>query len=179
MKFKTFKFKKIKSTNQTAIRIIKKSNLKFGMVIAETQTLGRGQYGKKWISYKGNLFVSFFYEMKNINLPVLKLTKINCLLVKKLLRNYTKKSILFKKPNDLLIQKKKISGILQEIILKSDNKFLIVGIGINLIKSPKIRHYPTTNLFEISHKGINKSEIENKLKKIFEKNLSKMYRLNK
>ena len=34
------------------------------MIIAETQTMGRGQYGKKWISYNGNLFVSFFYELK-------------------------------------------------------------------------------------------------------------------
>ena len=78
--------------------------------------MGRGQYGKKWISQKGNLFVSFFYELKNINLSISRLTKINCLLVKKLLSNYYKKNIEFKKPNDLLIQKKKISGILQEIV---------------------------------------------------------------
>ena len=67
MKFKIFRFKKVKSTNNTAIRIIKNSNLKYGMIISETQTMGRGQYGKKWVSYKGNLFVSFFYELKNIN----------------------------------------------------------------------------------------------------------------
>ena len=179
MRFKKFKFKKVNSTNNTAIRIIKNSNLKFGMVTADTQLSGKGQYGKKWISNKGNLFVSFFYKMKSINLPISKLTKINCLLVKRLLRDYTNQSILFKKPNDLLVQKKKISGILQEIILKLDNKFLITGIGINLIKSPKIKHYPTTNLSEISYKYINKKVIENKLKKIFEKNLSKMYRLDK
>ena len=59
MKFKQFKFKKVKSTNSTAIRIIKSSNSKYGMVISDTQTMGRGQYGKKWISNKGNLFVSF------------------------------------------------------------------------------------------------------------------------
>ena len=58
MKFKQFKFKKVKSTNNTAIRIIKNSNFKYGMVISDTQTMGRGQYGKKWISHKGNLFVS-------------------------------------------------------------------------------------------------------------------------
>ena len=34
------------------------------MVISDTQVMGRGQYGKKWISHKGNLFVSFFYEVK-------------------------------------------------------------------------------------------------------------------
>ncbi len=46
MRFKKFKFKKVKSTNNTAIRIIKNSNLRFGMIISETQSSGKGQYGK-------------------------------------------------------------------------------------------------------------------------------------
>jgi BirA family transcriptional regulator, biotin operon repressor / biotin---[acetyl-CoA-carboxylase] ligase len=179
MKFKIFRFKKVKSTNNTAIRIIKNSNLKYGMITSETQAMGRGQYGKKWVSYKGNLFVSFFHELKNINLTISSLTKMNCLLVKKLLSNYCRKDILFKKPNDLFIQKRKISGILQEVISFSDSKFLIVGIGINLIKSPKIKNYPATNLSELTKKHINKTQIENKLKVIFEKNLSKMYKVSK
>ncbi|MDC0943658.1 biotin--[acetyl-CoA-carboxylase] ligase [Candidatus Pelagibacter sp.] len=179
MKFKQFKFKKVKSTNNTAIRIIKNSNFKYGMVISDTQTMGRGQYGKKWISHKGNLFVSFFYELKNINLSISRLTKINCLLVKKLLTNYYKKKIIIKKPNDLLIQKKKISGILQEIVHILDSKFLVVGIGINIRKSPKIKNYPTTNLNDLTNKHFNKREIVNKLKLIFETNFSKMYKVNK
>ena len=179
MKFKQFKFKKVKSTNSTAIRIIKSSNSKYGMVISDTQTMGKGQYGKKWISYKGNLFVSFFYELKNIKLSLPRLTKINCLLIKKLLKNYYKKNIIFKKPNDLLIQKKKISGILQEIVTIFGDKFLIVGIGINIKKSPKIRNYPTTSLDELTSKSISKQHVANKLKLIFERNLLKMYKLNK
>ena len=178
MKFKKFKFKKVKSTNNTAIRIIKSSKSKYGMVVSDTQTMGRGQYGKKWISNKGNLFVSFFYELKNIKLSLSRLTKINCLLIKKLLKDYYKKNIVFKKPNDLLIQKKKISGILQETVSIFDDKFLIVGIGINIKKSPKIRNYPTTSLDELTNKTINKREVENKLKLIFERNFLKMYKLN-
>ena len=175
MKFKKFKFKKIKSTNNTAIRIIKETNCNLGMVVAETQEKGRGQYGRKWISSKGNLFVSFFNELNKSNLPVSTITKINCLLVKKLLSKFTRKKILFKKPNDLLIDKKKISGILQEIIYLKDKKFLITGIGINIIKNPKIRNYPATNLQEITKKSISKLSVENKLKQLFEKNLSKLY----
>ena len=178
MKLKKFKFKKVKSTNDTAIRIIKNSKYKSGMIISDKQINGRGQYGKKWISYEGNLFVSFFYELKNIKLSLSTLTKINCLLVKKLLSKYYKKKIIFKKPNDLLINKKKISGILQETISTSDNKFLIVGVGINLVKSPKIKNYLTTNLLELMNKNINKLKIENQLKQIFEKNLSKMHKIN-
>ena len=91
MKFKIFRFKKVKSTNDTAIRIIKNSKLKYGMIISEIQNYGRGQYGKKWISYKGNLFVSFFYELDNLFVSLVQITRINCLLVKKLLSLYYKK----------------------------------------------------------------------------------------
>ena len=55
MKFKVFRYKKVKSTNNTAIRIIRETNHNFGMIISETQTGGKGQYGRKWISYKGKL----------------------------------------------------------------------------------------------------------------------------
>ena len=112
------------------------------------------------------MFVSFFHDLKNINLSLTRITKINCLLIKKLLKNYYKKNIIFKKPNDLLVKKKKISGILQETVSILDNKFLIIGIGINIKKSPIIENYPTTCLDELTNKSINKREIENKLKLI-------------
>ena len=177
MKLKKFRFKKVKSTNNTALRIIKKTNYTLGMVVAQSQVKGRGQYGKKWISSKGNLFVSFFNELNQKNLSINTITKINCLLVKKLLSKFTSKNIFFKKPNDLLIDKKKISGILQEIISVKDKKFLITGIGINITKNPNIRNYPATNLQEVTKKSISKLIVENKLKQLFEKNLSKLYKI--
>ena len=158
MKFKVFRFKKVKSTNNTAIRIIRNSKLENGMIISELQSDGRGQYGRRWISEKGNLFVSLFYIQNNLYLTLKQLTKINSFLVKKLLAKYYKKKINFKKPNDLLIKKKKICGILQETIDKLDKKYLIVGIGINLIKSPNINNYPTTNLYNLIKKKIPKKK---------------------
>ena len=174
MKFKKFKFKKVKSTNSTALRIIKETNYPLGMVVAESQTEGRGQYGKKWASLKGNLFVSFFNELKKTNLSINVITKSNCLLVKNLLSKFTNKRIAIKKPNDLLIDKKKISGILQEVILIKGKKFLITGVGINIIKNPNIKNYPATNLQDVAKKSISKLKVENKLKHIFEKNLLKL-----
>ena len=175
MKFKIFKFKKVKSTNNTAMRIIQNTQCKYGMIISDSQINGRGQYGRKWISYKGNLFVSFFQELNKIKFSISTLTTLNCLLVKKIISKYTKKKIYFKKPNDLLIEKKKICGILQEIIYKSNKKYLITGIGINISKSPYIKNYPTTNLNEIANKHIRINEVENSLRKIFENNLLKIY----
>ena len=138
------------------------------MILSDLQVNGKGQYGKKWVSYKGNLFVSFFYNLKNFKISLNKLTKINCLIVKKCISQYYKKKIHFKKPNDLLIQKKKICGILQEKVSRFNNTYLIVGIGINLIKSPNINNYPTTNLYDLIKKKISKKKVEMDLKQIFE-----------
>ena len=177
MKFKILRFKKLISTNDTAIRMIRSSNLMYGMIIAERQINGRGQYGRKWISLKGNLFVSFFYNLDNINLNMTQITKINCILVKKLISKYYKKRIIYKKPNDLLIKGKKICGILQETINKLNKKFLIVGIGINLVKNPVIKDYPVINLNDLINKKISKKKIETDLKNIFEKNLKKFFNI--
>ena len=175
MKFKILRFKKLRSTNDTARRIIRNSNLDYGMIIAEIQSHGRGQYGKKWISLKGNLFVSFFFNLENISLTIKQLTKKNCLLVKKLISKYYRKRIIYKKPNDLLIKGKKICGILQETVKRLNKEFLIVGIGINLIKNPIISNYQTINLNDLVNKKISKKKIERELKNIFEKN----FKLNK
>ena len=177
MKLKKFKFKKLKSTNNTAIRLIKSKNFKSGMVVAETQLKGKGQYGRTWISNKGNLFVSFFHEVSLSDISISKITNINCLLVKKLLSKFIKKKIIFKKPNDLLVDKKKISGILQETISFSNKLFLITGIGININTNPTIKNYPATNMCELTKKSITKVNVENDLKKFFEKNLAKLYKI--
>ena len=177
MKFKVFKFNKVKSTNNTAIKIIKTSNVDYGMIVSENQSNGKGQYGKKWISYKGNLFVSFFFNLENFDINLNKFTKLNCLLVKKLLTSYYRNKIIFKKPNDLLINKKKICGILQETLIKLNKKYLIVGVGINLIKSPLIKNYPTTNLYELLGKKVSKRKVIDELKKIFKLKLTKLYKL--
>ena len=178
MKLKQFNFKKVKSTNQTAIRLIKSSKNEFGLIVSVAQSKGKGQYGRKWISYKGNIFLSFFYKLENINLSPSSLTKINCFLVKNVISKYYKKKITFKLPNDLLINKKKICGILQEKIEKSKRQYLIVGIGFNLIKSPNIPNYPTTNLLKITNQKINKKKFVKELKITFEKFLSKYYKNN-
>jgi len=174
MKIKKFEYKIVNSTNNTALRLIKRTNCQFGMVTAISQKLGKGQYGKKWISYKGNLFASFFFKIQNQNLNFKKITQLNCELIRKLLSSFYKKKITIKPPNDLLINGKKICGILQESIIKDEKQYLIIGVGINLIKSPYIKGYPTTNLFELIKKKIDKNKFQNKLKSIFEKNINRI-----
>ena len=177
MRLKKFYYKKIKSTNNKALMHIKKGREK-GIILAEFQTIGKGQRGNKWISFKGNLFMSVFFKIGN-QISLNKITKINCMIVQKCLQKFTNYKVVIKKPNDILIKQQKISGILQETINKNNKKSLIVGIGLNLVKNPIIRNYPTTNLNDLINKNISKKKIEQELKKIFENNLFKFVNIKK
>jgi len=144
MKFKKYLFKSVKSTNDIAIKKIKEG-IPLGLIIAKKQTKGRGRYGNKWIYLKNNLFMSVFFNLSN-NINLRKLTSISCKIVKKSLLKLLNKKITIKKPNDLLINKKKVCGILQETVFFKNKKFAIIGIGINIDRSPAIGNYPTTYL---------------------------------
>ena len=174
MILKKFVYKNVNSTNDIAIKIIKNSNNKSGLIIADNQKKGRGRYGKKWISLKGNIFMTIFFNFGKNSISLKKMTHINCFLTKKLLSSYCKKKISIKPPNDLLVNKKKISGILQEVIKKDKETYMVVGIGINIVRNPNITNYPTTNLSEVSKKKINKNEMIFRLKKIYEKFIPKL-----
>ena len=65
---------------------------------------------------------------------------------------------------------------MQETLIKSDQKFLILGIGINLVKSPYIKNYPTINLYELLNKKVSTNRVTDELKKIFEIKLTKLCR---
>ena len=168
MKLKKFKFKTVNSTNDIAIRLIRNTNNKFGIIIADKQKKGRGQHGKKWISNEGNLFVSIFFSLEKINMSLKQLTKANCFLIKKILSRYYKKKISIKSPNDLLVNKKKICGILQETITKANANYFVVGVGINLIKSPTINNYPTTSILELTKINVSKKKIILELISLYE-----------
>ena len=162
MKLKIYLFKSVTSTNDVALKKIKKGFAN-GIIIAKKQSKGRGRYGKNWISMKNNLFMSIFFKIKS-KIELKKLTYKICKLVQESLKKLIKKNIQIKKPNDLLIDKKKICGILQETVQKNGVKYLIVGIGINLVKSPKINNYPATNLYDLTKNKINFSQFLRELK---------------
>lgn len=163
MKLLKFTYKKVMSTNDVAIRKIR-SGIEQGIIITNEQKKGRGRFGNKWISLKGNLFTTIFYKV-NSNYNLKKITHKNCLLIFKTLKTIIKKNISIKYPNDILINSKKICGILQEIIKYKNKYFIIVGIGINIVASPKINKYQTTYLNKYLNRNISKYKIFFKIKK--------------
>ena len=169
MKFKKFYYKRVNSTNDIAIKKIKTGILQ-GIIVTDYQKKGRGRHGKKWLSFKGNLFITIFFKVKQ-NINIKKITILNCKIIKKILFKYIKKTISIKPPNDLLINNKKICGILQEIKFNNESKFIIIGVGVNLIKNPKIKNYLTTNILKETGFKVKKNDLIKNIEKNYVNNL--------
>ena len=169
MKLKKYLYKKVESTNNVAIRLIKQGNQK-GIILTDQQTKGKGQRKNNWISMRGNLFLSVFFEI-NKKKPLSTIINLNLKIIKKIIHKKINTLIQIKKPNDILINKKKVCGILQETIFMQNRKYLIVGIGINVSNSPKINNYPTTFLNNYTNKKLNRLELFKEIKLLYEKNL--------
>ncbi len=168
MKLNLIKFKSVKSTNDEAIKIIRSKKNYQGIILSNLQTKGRGTMGKKWVSLRGNFFASIFFELKK-NMPNYKeFSLINPVIIKKILKDYSRFEIKIKLPNDLLIKSRKVCGILQELIKVDKKSFLIIGIGINTLKSPNDINFKSISLSECSYKKINNYEILKNLKKNYE-----------
>ena len=148
MKIETFKFKSVTSTNDVAINLIKEKKKKIGCIYADIQTRGRGTRGRKWVSAHGNLFGSIFFPLKKNYPHFNEFSIINPVIISGVIEHFCeKKKISFKWPNDVFVNGKKICGILQELITLNSKKFLIIGIGVNVISNPNINNkYQATNI---------------------------------
>ena len=148
MKFEVFKLKNVTSTNDIAISLIKEKQKKSGCVYADTQTKGRGTHGKKWISDKGNFFGSIFFPLENNYPPFDEFSIINPIIISDVIKHFCdKKNVNLKFPNDVFVNRKKICGVLQETIISDNRKFLIIGIGVNVVSNPDINNkYQATNI---------------------------------
>ena len=93
MKIKIFRFKKVKSTNDIAIQLIKKNKTKATLISSHEQTKGKGTMGKKWISKKGNLYLSMRFQIDYTKINFKQYAILNDLLRRKILSKYISKKI--------------------------------------------------------------------------------------
>ena len=101
------------------------------IVLSEQQTAGKGRHGKTWHSPEsGNIYLSIKYQVKSM-VPAMSLV-IGLLIAEALDETSGQKmNAQLKWPNDLLLENKKICGILIESEIGQDNIELTIGIGIN------------------------------------------------
>jgi len=120
------------------------------VIIADEQIDGYGRYFRKWVSDTGNLYSSFIYNMENRD------PRLSYSVAVAVADTLIKFGIMpqIKWPNDILINKKKICGILIEY----SKRFVVVGIGLNIKSSPVLEKYETTKIADYD-KDISKDDI--------------------
>ncbi len=131
---KVLSFKKTESTNNTAYELAAKGAKEGTAVFAEEQTKGKGRLGRRWISpaHKG-IYMSVILRPNIVPSSAPEVTLIATLSVTKAIRELTGLLSFIKWPNDVVINDKKICGILTEMNAEIDKvNFLIVGIGVNV-----------------------------------------------
>ena len=138
------------------------------IITAKRQTAGRGRRGRQWISHTGNLF---FSQLISTDIDISKLTFITSVSIAETLSDLTNGlTIGIKWPNDVLVNNKKICGILIE---QADNGNVIIGVGVNLKSHPDNRDiiYPTTDLASLGFSISCKDFLQNYLSK-FDNNMN-------
>lgn len=178
MKIKLIRINKVKSTNDEALKLIKKNKIYPTIVFSDKQTKGRGTAGKKWVSLKGNMFLSILFQFNPKKINFRQYAILNAYLIRQILNKYITKRVRIKWPNDLVIEKKKICGILQEVINYKENFFLIVGIGINTHFSPSILNLKACSLANFSQKKVDNNRILKDIIKSYEKFISDCKKYN-
>ena len=141
-----FDFYFMESVDSTMSEIKKLSVKRNICVMANEQKKGFGRRGTIWESPKNNVYISIL--SKNI-LPIENhflnnafITNMICNVIENICNIKTQ----IKWPNDILINKEKISGIISEIFNINNDKYINTGFGVNIVSSPKIENYPTTNI---------------------------------
>ncbi|HEY4832988.1 MAG TPA: biotin--[acetyl-CoA-carboxylase] ligase [Waddliaceae bacterium] len=163
-------FECLTSTNDWAkeyLKLLPKGAM--ALVTTDTQTNGRGQYGRHWVSPKGvNIYASFgfFVGEGTYSFPFVQL------LAQSTATTLAKWGVQcqIKWPNDLLVNGKKIAGILCETVQCAPDIGIVIGIGLNVNSSQEQLervNQPATSLLVETDRINNPQEILTDLKDLF------------
>jgi len=130
--YKIYRYENVQSTNDIAKEIAKKTSAEKIVILAETQTHGKGRLGRRWISPRGGVWLSITLRPRITPKEALKLTFITSSAVARTIKTMFGLKTEVKWPNDVLVNGRKICGILTETSTKdSVVEFVVVGVGIN------------------------------------------------
>ncbi|MCY0883495.1 MAG: biotin--[acetyl-CoA-carboxylase] ligase [Acidianus infernus] len=154
-----FKLSKVTSTQDFAEAISSMLYEDF-LVIAEEQTKARGRYKRAWYSPKGGLW--FTYVKKNFNVEEIPVATLKVsLAVRDVLSSFFDAKIRW--PNDVVVNDKKVSGILIEAIYAGDVADLFIGVSINT----NVKEFPpdikATSILMETGKEVNNDELLNEV----------------
>lgn len=157
--FKYFFFEKVSSTNSEIKKIYEAKSFKDSLaLLSNFQLNGKGRSKNKWISKPGDFTASYLLN-EHFSIPNLgQLNIVSSVAILKALKCLYKNVIFkLKWPNDIIVDRKKIGGILLESKIHRNNvEFLIIGLGLNIFSSPTDIKYKTAKITDYSNNINNK-----------------------
>lgn len=146
------------STNDEAKTLAEDGADEGTVVLAKIQTAGKGRLGREWLSPEGGVWMSVIFKPDPDRI-IQKITLLAGLSVAKTLRTYYDVDAVLKWPNDVLVENKKISGILTESTFEGEVPlFVVVGIGLNA--NVELELFPTELMLKaVSMKALIQKEV--------------------
>ncbi|RFC65253.1 biotin--[acetyl-CoA-carboxylase] ligase [Fulvimarina endophytica] len=147
--YRRLAFGDVSSTNTIALEAARSGDAGDLWVTAERQIEGRGRMGRRWSSEAGNLFASWMGIDVTPAHELAKLPFVAALAVRNAIERFVEPGarVQTKWPNDILVDGKKIVGILLETSrLTTGHTVLVLGCGINVDHHPEDAPYPVTSL---------------------------------
>lgn len=126
-------FSTLESTNDYGKLLAKEKRVHGTLILADEQTAGRGRRGRSWQSPKGtSIYMSLCLEPEIMPQQAAGLTLVMALAAAAGIRDITGAQPQIKWPNDLVVNKKKVCGILTELCMEQDHYVVVIGTGINV-----------------------------------------------
>ncbi|MFH1398000.1 MAG: biotin--[acetyl-CoA-carboxylase] ligase [Candidatus Omnitrophota bacterium] len=169
---KVYYFQKVASTMDVAMQWVTKGACEGTLVLAETQTKGRGRLGRIWSSpkYKG-IYLSLILKPKILPSEAPIFTFLASVSICEAIKEAAELEARIKWPNDILIKNKKVGGILTELDAEMDAvRFLVIGIGLNVNNDMASIVSGATSLKEQKKEEINRVEVLRELLRRIEAN---------
>jgi BirA family transcriptional regulator, biotin operon repressor / biotin---[acetyl-CoA-carboxylase] ligase len=135
---KIYYFETIDSTQDFALKLTSKHYENGSLIIAQKQIRGRGRLNRKWFSPKGGIWLSILlkpnFEIMQVSLFPMMTSLALAIAIEKVLRLKPK----LKWPNDVMLNNKKVAGILVDASVESNQiDYIAIGVGINFKIEPK------------------------------------------
>lgn len=124
-------FDELDSTQDYANALRKIESIHGTIVIAKRQKMGKGRIGRSWISPKGGLWMSIIFRPRFSVNSIMFTQFIAAVAIADAIMEVTKIRCTLKWPNDVLINEKKVCGILVDVSLQDNNSVIVMGIGLN------------------------------------------------
>ena len=173
--FKIVYYPELPSTMDAARDLARKKCPDFTVVVAGRQTRGRGRLKRQWLSDDGGLY---FTMVLRPDIPVLLSSRVNflaSLTLARVLRELFQIDAAVKWPNDILVDGRKISGMLSELEAETDRVlFINIGMGINVNNDPAVVEPGASSLKKITGREISKKMLLARFLDEFEKRMKKV-----